>query len=323
MASSSEINSPQRTPEQLTHSGAPTVFDRKSVRKHKNRAAQNFHNHSFLKKRAAEDMADRLEVIPRSFNRILDLGCHSAEVSSEIQNRASISDRISTIFSSDLSPSFAKNASALSLAADEESLPFKARSFDAVLSCLALHWVNDLPGCLVQIRNVLTPDGLFIGQLLGGRTLNELRSCFIEAETEIRGGAAMRVSPFADVQDMSNLLQRAGFVMPVADTETITVRYSNPISLFQDLRGMGETSATAIAGEQQAAPNLTRSIFFRALEIYAEKFTNADGKFLATFEIITASGWSPGPNQPSPLKPGSAKASLAQALGSNEIKTGK
>lgn len=308
MSASSDISRP---PTASPNSGAPSVFDRKSVKKHKNRAANNFSSFSFLKQRFAEDLADRLEVIPRPFPYLLDLGCHSGEVFNEISKRADISKRVGHVIGSDLSIKFVKQSGHTSLVADEEVLPFKPNSFDAVLSCLSLHWVNDLPGTLVQIRNALIPDGLFIGQLLGGRTLHELRTCLIEAETEIRGGAAMRVSPFADVQDISSLLQRAGFVMPVADTETVTVRYSNPISLFQDLRGMGE-AASPVNAEQQ--PNLTKNIFFRAIEIYSEKFSDPDGKFLATFEVVTASGWSPGPDQPSPLKRGSAKASLTEAL---------
>ncbi len=300
------------------NSGAPIVFDRLSVKKHRNRAAQNFGDHSFLKTRAAEDIADRLEVIPRPFKKILDIGSHTGEVEAELRSRPSIAERLGVVIKSDLSPKFATQSGELSVAADEEFLPFKPASFDAALSSLALHWVNDLPGALVQIRNALIPDGLFIAQLLGGRTLHELRTSLIEAETEIRGGAAMRISPFADVQDMSTLLQRAGFVMPVADTETITVRYSNPIKLFQDLRGMGETAASARRPNETRQPNLTRSILFKALEIYANKFSDKDGKFIATFEIVTASGWSPGPDQPKPLARGSAKVSLKDAL--NNVK---
>ncbi|MFC7291299.1 methyltransferase domain-containing protein [Hirschia litorea] len=301
--------------------GAPVVFDRRLVKKHRNRAAKHFKNHDFIKKRAAEDLADRLDVVPRPFDLILDLGAHSGEATKEIRARKPISDRVETIISTDLSPNFISAASGLRAAADEEFLPFKPFSFDAVISSLSLHWVNDLPGTLMQIRNVLKPDGLFIGQMLGGKTLNELRTCLIEAETEIRGGAAMRISPFADIQDMSSLLQRAGFVMPVADTETVKVRYSNPFTLFNDLRGMGETSAPATTSQTKKSPNLTRTILFRALEIYSEKFTDKDGKYLTTFEIITASGWSPGPDQPQPLRRGSAKASLAEALGSVEQKS--
>lgn len=307
------------TPQQ--HSGAPVVFDRKAVQKHRNRAAKHFENHAFLKQRAAEDLADRLDVVPRPFDLILDLGSHTGEVSKEIRSRPLISSRVGSIISSDISHNFSLKIKELSLCADEELLPFKPFSFDAVVSSLSLHWVNDLPGTLVQIKNALKPDGLFISQMFGGKTLHELRSCLIEAETEIRGGAAMRVSPFADVQDMSSLLQRAGFTMPVADTETVTVRYSNPFTLFNDLRGMGETSAPVRSRTDAKLPNLTRAILYRTLEIYSEKFSDADGKYLATFEIVTASGWSPGPDQPQPLRRGSAKASLAQAIGSIEQKS--
>ncbi|WP_018998292.1 methyltransferase domain-containing protein [Hirschia maritima] len=274
----------------------PLVFNRELLKKHRNRAAQNFDQFSFLKQRAAQSMVDRLEDISTSFNRVLDLGCHSGTLEKEIAKSQTIKNRVKDTFHCDISYKFTAQIVGMAIAVDEERLPFKSSSFDAVFSCLSLHWVNDLPGTLIQIKNILKPNGLFIGQLLGGRTLHELRTCFIRAETEIRGGASMRVSPFADVQDLSNLLQRAGFSNPVADTETINVRYSHPLKLLQDLRGMGETSALFINKENRP-PNLTRTILFRALEIYGEQYATEDGKYPATFEIITASGWTTSPNR--------------------------
>lgn len=287
-----------------------TVFDRGLHAKRRTRAAGKFDDFAFLKDRAVDDIIERLEAIPRPFQRTLDLGAHDGRLGKSLATVPDLASRLGDVFSSDLSPAFLSHHAGLPLAADEEWLPFKPKSFDCILSALSLHWVNDLPGALVQIRQALSPDGLFIGQMIGGASLHELRSCLMIAETEIRGGAAMRVSPFADVTDISALLQRAGFVLPVADTDTVTVRYTSPFRLLQDLRGMGEANAPA-----QKTPPLTRAILFRAMELYAERHSDKDGKVIATFEMITASGWSPGPNQPKPLKPGSAKSRLADALG--------
>jgi SAM-dependent methyltransferase len=205
------------------------------------------------------------------------------------------------------------------VAADEEALPFADGSFDLVVSALSLHWVNDLPGALVQIRRVLKPDGLFIGIVLGGKTLTELRQSLLAAEEETRGGAANRVSPTMDVIDAASLLQRTGFTMPVADNDARTVRYSNPLRLLDDLRGMGETAAFA----NRAAPPLGRRILMRAMEIYAERFSDKDGRVRATFEFVAMSGWAPGPNQPQAKRPGSATVRLADALGVKELPAGE
>lgn len=293
------------------------VFNRALHARRRARTAKNFGDFAFLKDRAVDDIVERLEAIPRTFHRTLDLGAHDGRLGRSLQSIPQLSDRMGQIVSTDLSPNFLTAVENFRLAVDEEWLPFKAGVFDCVLSALSLHWVNDLPGALVQIRQSLSPDGLFIGQMIGGASLHELRSSLMTAETEIRGGAAMRVSPFADVTDVSALLQRAGFVLPVADTDTVTVRYSSPFKLLQDLRGMGEAHAPA-----EKLPPLTRSILFRAMEIYAERYSDADGKFIATFELITASGWSPGPDQPKPLRPGSAKSRLADALGVEETDAG-
>lgn len=299
-------------------SHAPQLFDRKRLAVRRDRAAARFEDHSFLKQRAAEDLADRLEAIPRPFARVLDLGCHTGEVARAIRARPHLSERIGEIVSCDLSLAMAQRADGACLVADEEWLPFRPQSFDLVLSALSLHWVNDLPGALVQIRDVLKPDGLFLGAMLGGATLTELRASLLEAETNARGGAAMRVSPFADLQDLSALLQRAGFALPVADSEMVTVRYGDPLRLLTDVRGMGESHCPA----DMSAPPLTRSILFGALSDYVGRGSDEDGKITATFEILTACGWAPGPDQPKPLRPGSASARLADALGSVEQSAG-
>ncbi len=317
MTGSSPDTSPKPAPAP-SPSLAPQVFDRQTVSRHRSRAAASFENHSFLKTRVAEDLADRLETIPRKFARVLDLGCHTGDVSRAVLARPVLRERIGDIISCDLSPAFAARAGGLAVAADEEWLPFAPGSFDLVLSGLSLHWVNDLPGALIQIRTILKPDGLFLGAMLGGATLTELRASLIAAESELRGGAAARVSPFADLQDLSGLLQRAGFALPVADADEVTVRYGDPFRLLADLRGMGETHAPASSD----APALTRSILFRALSQYVERHSDDQGKCRATFEILTACGWAPSPDQPKPLRPGSAAARLADALGSVEHSAG-
>ena len=299
-------------------SSSPFVFDRRLHRLHRDRAAGRFESFSFLKDNAADDLAESLEAVTRSFDLALDLGAHGGQTRAAIMARPTLASRIGHWISSDLSPAFASRLGTGAVVASEQQLPFAPQSFDLVTSTLALHWVNDLPGALIQIRMVLRPDGFFIGQLLGGATLNDLRSCLIDAETEIRGGAAMRVSPFADVQDMAGLMQRAGFALPVADTQTLTVRYSNPFRLFEDLRGMGETSAPADSN----APPLTRAILMRAMSLYQQRHSDPDGRMRATFEILTVSGWAPAPDQPKPLRPGSAKSRLSDALGVPEHKAG-
>jgi SAM-dependent methyltransferase len=234
-----------------------------------------------------------------------------------LQADPAVAGRIGEVVSSDLSPAFARPP--LGVVADEEALPFADGSFDLIVSALSLHWVNDLPGALVQIRRALKPDGLFIGVALGGRTLTELRQSMLAAEEEIRGGAANRVSPFMDVIDGAGLLQRTGFAMPVADNDAHTVRYRHPLRLLWDLRGMGETASFVNRG----GPHLTRGILMRAMDIYAQRFSDPDGKVRATFEFVTMSGWAPAPDQPKAKRPGSATARLADALGVREQPAGE
>jgi len=179
--------------------------------------------------------------------------------------------------------------------------------------------VNDLPGALIQIRRALKPDGLFVGCLLGGATLTELRTAFMQAESEIEGGASPRVAPFADVRDLGSLMQRAGFALPVTDSESVTVRYDDPFALMRDLRGMGLTNALVA---RRRAP-LKRAVLMRAAQVYAERFADPDGRLRATFEYIWLSGWSPHESQQKPLRPGSAKMRLADALGTTEHSAGE
>jgi SAM-dependent methyltransferase len=202
--------------------------------------------------------------------------------------------------------------------ADEELLPFRDGSLDLVVSALALQLVNDLPGTLIQIRRALKPDGLMIAALMGGRTLEELREAFVVAETETLGGASPRVAPFADVRDLGALLQRAGFALPVADSETLEVGYASPLHLMRDLRAMGWANVLV---ERRRAP-LGKATLARAIAVYQERHGRPDGRVKATFEIVTLTGWAPHESQQKPLRPGSAAHRLADALSTTEHPSG-
>lgn len=205
------------------------------------------------------------------------------------------------------------------VAADEEALPFADGSLDLIVSALALQSVNDLPGALAQIRRALKPDGLFLAALLGGETLTELRQSFAAAEAEIDGGVSPRVAPFADLRDLGALLQRAGFALPVVDTDRVTVRYATAFDLMRDLRGMGATNALT---ERRRVP-MKRATLLRMASIYAERFGDPDGRLRASFDIVWLSGWAPHESQQQPLRPGSAKARLADALKTSELPAGE
>jgi SAM-dependent methyltransferase len=202
----------------------------------------------------------------------------------------------------------------LRLIGDEENLPLAQESFELAVTALSLQNLNDLPGALLQLRRVLRPDGLFLGCLLGGTSLQELRTALAAAETEMCGGISPRVAPFADVRDMGGLLQRAGFALPVTDREIVTVRYPSMFGLMADLRAMGATNALA-ARQRKPAP---KGFFLRAAEIYAQRFADPDGRVRATFEMIFLSGWAPHESQQKPLAPGSARMRLADALASKK-----
>ena len=295
------------------------IFDRKLVRRRRDRAAATYASFAFLKDRVVEDVLDRLSTVNRTFSRVLDLGAHDGRFATALAHRPDLKDRFGTVFSADLSPTFAQRAPAPAFAADEALLPIRDGAFDLVVSCLSLHWVNDLPGTMIQIRRALKPDGLFIGAQFGGRTLNELRTCLLEAESEQTGGAAPRVSPFAETVDIAALLQRAGFALPVADIERYPVRYANPARLLDDLKGMGETNALVA----RAPKALARTTLIRALQLYEERFADAEGKCPATFDVVVATGWAPHESQQKPLRPGSAKTRLADALGVEEQSAGE
>ena len=296
----------------------PRVFDTLSKDRQRSRAAAGVARYCFLKARVSSDLVERLGDSPRAFPCALDLGCHDGTLSRALLEGG----QVRTCLALDPVPAMAGQAhgsDVLPLVGETERLPFAPRSVDLVASTLCLHWVNDLPGLMVQVREALKPDGLFLAALFGAGTLGELRTALIEAETELTGGASPRISPLPGLQDMAGLLQRTGFAMPVADVETITVRYGSPLGLVDDLRGMGEQAAFAEPGGR----SLSRRILARMAEIYQARFADPDGRVRASFEVIWLSGWAPGEGQPTPLRPGSAKVSLADALGTQERSAGE
>jgi SAM-dependent methyltransferase len=297
-------------------STAPALlFDRALRRKRLDRAAGSHPAADFLQRRAAADAAERLAGILHDFPLAVDLGAKRGAFA-EALAASDAAPRISVLIQADPSLAMLSGRSGLRLAADGEHLPFADASLDLVVSLLNLHWTNDLVGALIQIRRALKPDGLFLGALFGGETLTELRQALMQAEIDIHGGAGPRVSPFADAIDGAGLLQRAGFALPVADVDRVTVRYDHPIKLMADLRAMGETNVLI---DRDRRP-LTRAVLTRMSEIYAERFALPDGRVPATFEIIGLTGWAPHESQQKPLKPGSAKMRLADALGAVEDK---
>jgi SAM-dependent methyltransferase len=292
----------------------PALFDRALHRRRLDRAAAGFSPAGFLKERAAGDAVERLETIVRDFPLCVDLGARDGAFRRALA-KSDAADHIGLLIETDLSAAMLRDRSGLRVQADEERLPFRDQSLDLVVSTLALHWANDLPGVMIQIRRALKPDGLFIGAIFGGETCTELRQSLTAAEAELTSGAGLRIAPFAEAYDAAGLLQRAGFALPVADVDRVTVRYSHPLKLIADLRAMGETNALA-----ERAPPLSRRVLARACEIYQERFGQADGKVPATFDILTLTGWAPHEGQQKPLKPGSAKMRLADALKTTEHK---
>ena len=290
------------------------IFDRAAIRRHRDRAAAGMDQHDFLLREVGQRLADRLQNIKRRFPRALDLGCHRGELGKILVHR----DDIECIVNCD--PSFGMVALSPEprLVADEDALPFQNNCFDLVMSLLSLHWVNDLPGALIQVARCLKSDGLFLAAMFGGETLVELRRSLIEAEVKTRGRAYPRVSPFVNIRDLGNLLQRADFTMPVVDIDQITVTYPNTLALMTELRGMGESNAI-----HQRPRHFTARSTLQALgEFYPESTSSPDGRISAVFQIVYLTAWKKHTGQPRPLSPGSAKTRLADALGAIEQTTG-
>ena len=288
--------------------GAPQIFDQGLLRARRDRIAAlgGAGEADFLLSRVADDFVERLSIVRREFPMAANIGAYHGLLAERLRRLPNIGE-IVDVESSErclgLSPG-------RKIAAEDDALPFAAQSLDLVVSGLSLQLVNDLPGALVQINRALKPDGLFLGALLGGETLKELREAWLLAEEELFGGASPRVAPFADVRELGSLLQRAGFALPVADSDVIRVTYASPLALMRDLKAM---AASNMLIERRRTP-VSRRLLFRAAEVYRERFGLPDGRIPATFEIITLTGWVPHESQQKPLAPGSAQVRLSDVL---------
>lgn len=291
------------------------VFDRALLARRRARAFATLADADFLLAEASDAIADRLAVVLRDFPLAVCLGAHDGRLPRALADNR----RIGTVVSTECCSALLPKLPPPKLAADEEVLPFAEESLDLVVSPLSLHWVNDVPGALAQVRRALKPDGLFLAVLFGGGTLRELRASLLQAEADLLGGASPRVDPFLDVRDAGGLLQRAGFALPVVDTDTLTVRYGDPFRLLHDLRAMGWTNV--LSGRSRKP--LRRDVLVRALEVYADRHADADGRVRASFEFVHLSGWAPHDSQQQPLRPGSARMRLADALGTRELPAGE
>ncbi len=296
----------------------PRLFDRELHRRRLDRAAPGYGATDFLKARAAADAVERLEAIMRDFPVAVDLGARNGAFAAALA-QSEAKSKVGALIETDLSLRMLAGRPGLRVQADEERLPFADQSLNLVVSLLSLHWTNDLVGALIQVRQALKPDGLFIGALFGGQTLTELRQCLTQAEAELTNGAGLRVSPFADVLDGAALLQRAGFALPVADVDRVTVRYKSALDLIRDVRAMGESNVLF----DRAKKPLSRAVLGRAVELYHVLFSESDGRVRATFDLVSLTGWAPHPDQQQPLRPGSAKMRLADALHVKEQPAGE
>ncbi|MCB2108923.1 MAG: methyltransferase domain-containing protein [Rhodobacteraceae bacterium] len=287
------------------------VFDRAAVLRHRRRAAASPEPVDFLYREAAKRLADRLLDVTRTFDMALEFGARGTFLT----DLAASSGKVRSMVGTDSVLPRTSQSGRLIVSSDAEALPFRENSFDLILSNLGLHWINDVPGTLIQLRHSLKPDGLLLVSTFGTETLRELRTALLEAESEICGGASPRVSPFIDVRDAGSLLGRAGFALPVVDADVITVTYPDMFRLMADLRAMGETNAANARNKHFSR----RDMFARAADIYAERFSDHRGRIVTTFQIVTMTAWAPHASQQKPLRPGSAANRLADALESTEI----
>jgi len=290
------------------------IFDRALLVRRRNRVAAEAARHDFLLARVADDLIERLAAIQRRFPVALNLGAYHGPIGRRLRQLPGVE----MVIDAEAAPRLLAQCEGPRVRADEEALPFRDGSLDLVVSGLSLQLVNDLPGALVQIRRALKPDGLLLAALLGGNTLVELRNALLAAEEEMEGGASPRVAPFAEVQDLGALLQRAKFALPVVDADTVTATYPDALALMRDVRAMG--AANALSARRRTP--LRRATLMRALEIYRQRFALPDGRVSATFEIVTATGWAPHASQQQPLQPGTAKMRLSDALGTVEQPAG-
>ena len=295
--------------------GAPAIFDRALLTQRRNRVAANASAHDFLLARVADDFAERLSIVQRTFNEGLNIDAYHGLLSARLRPLPNVG----TLTDAGLATRLLAQCEGPTWIADAEALDLATATLDLVVSGLSLHLVNDLPGALIQLRRTLRPDGLLLAALLGGETLSELRQAWLIAEAELTGGASPRVAPFASVRAMGALLQRAGFALPVADTDTVTVTYESPLHLMREIKAMG--ASNMLTGRRRIP--VTRALLMRAAEVYNERFSQADGRIKATFEIITLTAWVPHESQPKPLRPGSATTRLADVLGKKGEKSQK
>lgn len=292
----------------------PELIDAKLVARQRDRAAAGFDNVDFLKSAVADRIIDRIDMIRRDLPNVLEAGCHTGTLTSQLLAHPKIGSVTAFDPSQQMAEMTAKRCGIDVAVAPFEHVPFEDQRFDAVISAFALHWSNDLPGTLIQLGKRLNPDGALLVSLAGGETLSALRNCLASAESEVTGGMAPRVLPMGDIRDMGGLIGRAGLTMPVADSDILTVTYPNIFKLMGELRAMGEGNAMT---DRLRHPT-SRQVFMRAAEIYHKQYGDAEGRLPVDFEIITLTGWSPDASQPKPLKPGSAEARLATALGVDE-----
>jgi SAM-dependent methyltransferase len=290
------------------------IFDRRLLRARRARFAEGFAEHEFLIAHVATELAERIGAVLREFPLSLDLGAHHGLVGC----RVAALPNVGAMVYADSTFELAARCPRPSLVCDEDLLPFREPSFNLIVSGLALHRVNDIPGALIQIRRSLVPDGLFMAAALGARSLIELRTALLEAETEMQGGASPHIAPFADVREYGTLLQRAGFALPVTDAEIVTVTYATLIDLMRELRAMGGGN---VLQSRRKTP-LARGTIERAEQIYRTRHSVEGGKIGASFEIVYLCGWAPDASQQKPLSPGSAKTRLADALGTTEQSAG-
>lgn len=293
----------------------PDIFDRALLRRRRNRTAAGLNQHDFLIAGVAKDLLERLTIVRRRFPVVVDLGAHHGLLGAQLRSLVGVE----MVIAVEPVEGLIRQCRGLRVQADAEALPFRSQSLDLVVSALALQLVNDLPGTLAQVRQALRPDGLLLAAMLAGNTLHELRTALYLAEEEVEGGASPRVAPFADIRQLGSLLVRAGFTLPVADTQTLTVTYPNALALMRELR------ATGVANNLRARRRkpLRRETLARALQHYADRFGLPGGRVPATFEIVTLTGWAPHHTQQQPLRPGSATARLAEVLAPAAAPTGR
>lgn len=265
----------------------------------------------FLLRHIAAELADRLAVVERSFSRGLELHGGTGAVAAAVRGTGKVAS-LSRVETDEALLANERDG----LTAALSNVPAEPESHDFIIAPATLHLVNDTPGLLIQIRRALAPDGLFLGAAMASGTLQELREVLLAAEATLAGGASPRVAPFADMRDWGALLQRAGFALPVVDVETLTVRYDTLFDLMRDLRAMGMANALLARSRRP----VSRRLFLEAARLYAERFADPDGRIRATFSIVYLSGWAPHESQQKPLKPGSARMRLADALGTPEKK---